>query len=156
MARTGTFAIGASMVLALAAGSALGQTTKSVAGSYTLVKNTVFGEKARGTMILAPDGQYSLIVASASLPKIASGARNKATAQENKAVVDGSIAHWGKYSVDDGGKNLTFHIQGSTFPNWDGQTQKRALKVSGDTLTYIVAAPSTGGAPNDVVWKRAK
>jgi len=42
------------------------------------------------------------------------------------------------------------------FPNWDGTSSKRALKVAGDTLTYTVTAPSAGGPPNDVVWKRVK
>ena len=71
-------------------------------------------------------------------------------------VVDGSIAHYGRYTVDDGGKTLTLHIESSTFPNWNGTMQQRALKVSGDTLSYTVATPSTGGAPNDVVWRRVK
>jgi len=30
-------------------------------------------------------------------------------------VVDGSIAHYGRYTVDDGGKTLTLHIESSTF-----------------------------------------
>ena len=82
--------------------------------------------------------------------------RTKATDAENKAIVEGSIAHYGKYSVDDGGKALTFHVEVSTFPNWDGKPQKRMLTVKGDTLTYVVATPSTGGAPSEVTWKRVK
>ena len=73
-----------------------------------------------------------------------------------KAIVDGSIAHFCTYTSDDGGKAITFHIETSTFPNWDGTTQKRSLKVKGNTLTYTVTAPSAGGPPNDVVWKRVK
>ncbi len=71
-------------------------------------------------------------------------------------VVDGTIAHTGTYTIDDGGKTLTLHIQTSTFPNWDGTAQKRPFKVSGDTLTYTVAAPSAGGPAAEVVWKRVK
>lgn len=44
----------------------------------------------------------------------------------------------------------------SIFPNWDGATMKRALKVSGDQLTYTVTTPSAGGPANDVIWKRMK
>ena len=47
-------------------------------------------------------------------------------------------------------------VSTSAFPNWDGTAQKRALKVAGDELTYTVTAPSAGGPPNDVVWKRMK
>src|SRR5438445_190672 len=92
----------------------------------------------------------------AEMRKIASGSRVKATPEENKAVVDGSIAHAGRYTIDDGGRSITFHIETSTFPNWNGTTQKRPLSLKGDLLTYTVATPSAGGAPNDAVWRRAK
>jgi hypothetical protein len=89
-----------------------------------------------------------------ALAKIAAGSRTQGTPDENKAVVHGSIAHTGRYTIDDGGKSITFHIETSTFPNWNGTSQKRALKLEGDTLSYTVTQPSAGGAPNDVVWKR--
>lgn len=148
-------------IAALAAFTALSvpaaaQTAKSVAGAYTAVSVPAFGDKPIGRMILTPDGHYSIVVARNDLRKIAGGARTKGTADENRMVVDGSIAHYGRYTVDDGGKTLTLHIESSTFPNWNGTMQKRALKVSGDTLSYTVATPSTGGAPNDVVWRRVK
>jgi hypothetical protein len=115
-----------------------------------------YGEKPRGQMILTPDGRYSIVLTRAEMPKIAAGVRTNATAEENKAVVDGSIAHSGRYTIGDDGKSITFHIETSTFPNWDGTTQKRPLKVSGDTLTYTVLTPSAGTPPNDVIWKRIK
>jgi hypothetical protein len=90
------------------------------------------------------------------MAKIAAGARTKGTPEENKAVVDGSIAHTGRYTIDDGGKSITFHVETSTFPNWNGTTQKRPLTVKGDMLTYTVTAPSNGSAPNDVTWRRVK
>ena len=153
------FALG---VLAAALGSTalvapvMAQSTKTVAGTYSPVKVEAFGDKPRGQMILTADGHYSIVLSRAEMPKIASGTRTKATAEENKSVVDGSIAHSGRYTIDDGGKSITFHVETSTFPNWNGSTQKRPLTVKGDTLTYKVMAPSAGGAPNDVTWKRMK
>jgi hypothetical protein len=132
------------------------QTMKSVAGTYSVVKVSAYGEGARGVMNLTPDGHYSIMLARATLPKIAGNARTKGTAEENKAIVDGSIFHFGTYTIDDGGKSITFNIKASSFPNWDGTSQKRAIKVSGDEFTYTVTAPSAGGPPNDVVWKRMK
>jgi hypothetical protein len=129
---------------------------KSVAGTYSVVKVEAYGPNARGMMVLTPDGHYTINLARATLPKFAANARTKGTADENKAVIEGSIFHYGKYTIDDGGKSITFHVQTSAFPNWDGTTQKRALKVAGDELTYTVTAPSAGGPPNDVVWKRMK
>ena len=133
------------------------QTMKSVAGTYTLVTNKNFGDNPRGRMILTPDGYYSNTSSVATLPKVAAGNRQKGTAEENKAILDGSITHYGRYTIDDGGKTLTMHIEGSSFPNWEGTTQKRPLRVSGDQLIYTVATPSTGGAATpDIVWKRIK
>ena len=60
----------------------------------------------------------------------------------------------GAHTVDNGGKAITFHIETSTFANWNGTSQQRALKLEGDTLSYTVTQPSNGGAPNDVTWKR--
>src|SRR4029077_12403517 len=97
-------------------------------------------------MILTPDGRYSIVLTRAEMPKIASGARTKATVEENKAVVDGSIAHSGRYTIEDGGRATTSHIETSTFPNWNGSSQKRPFSVKGDQLTYTVATPSAVGA----------
>ena len=142
--------------LAMLAGDVFAQSVKTVAGSYAPVSVPAFGDKPRGTLILGADGRYALIVTRATMPKIASGIRTNATAEENKMVVDGSIAHYGTYTIDDGGNAITFHVEASTFPNWDGKPQKRPLKASGDTLSYTVTAPSAGGGPNEVVWKRIK
>jgi hypothetical protein len=154
--RTTLTAISTALLLAAFVAPASAQSMQSVAGTYSLVTNPNFGDQPRGQMILTPDGRYSSVTARSRLPKIAAGNRMKGTAEENKAVLDGSVTHYGRYTIDDGGKTLTMHIEVSSFPNWDGTTQIRPLKVSGDQLTYTVPTPSAGGAPNDVVWKRIK
>ena len=62
------------------------------------------------------------ISAIAIITKIASSNRATATPEEAKAVVVGSIAYFGKYSVDETSKVLTVDIQGSTFANQIGNT----------------------------------
>ena len=148
-------AVGLSFAV-FAAGANAQATMKSVAGSYSAASVPALGDKPRGMLILARDGNYALIVGRAQLSPVAAGTRNKGTDAENKALVDGSISHYGKRSIDDGGKAITFHVEMSSFPNWDKKPQKRVLKSTGQTLTYTVAAPSTGGAPNDVSWRRIK
>ena len=138
------------------AGNVAAQTPKSIAGTYSPAKVEAFGDNPRGQLILTPDGRYSIVLSRAEMPKIASGSRTKATSEENKAVVDGSIAHTGRYTIDDGGKSITFYIETSTFPNWNGTMQKRPLSLKGDLLTYTVATPSAGGGPGDVTWRRVK
>jgi hypothetical protein len=52
-------------------------------------------------------------------------------------------------------KTLDFHVEGCTFPNWDGQDQKRFVTVTADELKLTVPAATIGGT-NYLVWKRAK
>ena len=77
------------------------------------------------------------------------------SADENKAVVQGSIAYFGTYSVNEADKSFAVQIEGATFPNWTGTAQKRGLSISGDDLTFFTAAGSSGGS-NEVKWKRVK
>ncbi len=144
------------LTLALPARDAAAQSMKSVAGSYTVASVAAYGPNARGRMMLGADGRYSIVLARATLPKFASNSRIKGTADEYKGVVEGSIAHYGTYTVDDGGKAITFNIEVSTFPNFDGTSQKRPFKVAGDLLTYTVTTASAPGPAADVVWKRIK
>jgi hypothetical protein len=166
--RTTLVAFSASLMLSALvapAGDAAAQDAKSLVGTYTLVsaettdasgkKAPTFGPNARGSLIFTPNGRYALQFTSATLPKIASNSRAKGTAEENQAIVAGSLAHFGKYTVDEKDKAFTFHIEASTFPNWDGTAQKRPFTRSGDELRYGTAAASGGGRA-DQVWKRVK
>ncbi len=153
------------LALAVPAGDAAAQSAKDLVGTWTVVsadnidasgnKTPVFGPNARGSLIFDSNGRYSLNLARASLPKFASDNRTKGTAEENQAVVAGSLAHFGKYTVDEKDKAFTFHVETSTYPNWDGIAQKRPFTVSGDELKYGAAAASGGGRA-ELVWKRAK
>ena len=170
MNRFSTFAAATASLLLLAfafpAGDAAAQGAKSLAGTYTNVstsnidasgkKSDIFGANQRGMLVLTADGRYMIIIMRASLPKFASNSRLKGSAEENQAVVTGSIAHFGKYAVDEKDKTITFHVESSTYPNWDGAPQKRPFTLTGDQFTYKVAAVSGGTGSGEVVWKRVK
>ncbi len=152
--------------LALAAGDAVAQSAKSLVGSWAIVssetidasgkKTPTFGPNPRGSLIFTPDGRYSLFIAQASLPKFAANSRLKGTADENKAIVSGTITHVGKYTVDEKDKSFTFHVESGTYPNWDGTAQKRSFTVAGNELKYSNPAASSGAGSADLVWKRSK
>ena len=91
----------------------------------------------------------------ANLPKFASSNRATGSADENKAVVGGSLTHFGTYVVNEADKSLTYRIESATFPNWDKTDQKRSFVITGDELKYTVPAGSAGGT-GTVTWKRAK
>jgi lipocalin-like protein len=150
--------------VALAAGDACAQTTKDFVGTWTLVsavteqggtKTDTFGPNAKGILVVDANGRYVIAFARADLPKVASNNRTTATPEENKAIVVGSLTHFGTLSVNEADKTFTFKIETATFPNWDGTEQKRPFTITGDELKYTVAAASGGGSAT-VVWKRAK
>ena len=140
--------------------------TQKIQGSWTLVsiyneedgkKTEVFGPNPRGSMILTADGRFLMILMNASLPKFASHIRTQGTTEENKAVVRGSIAYFGSYKVADEKEHMVIlRIEGSTFPNWDGQEQKRFMTVIGDEMQYTNPTPAVGDGTNYIVWKRVK
>jgi len=105
------------------------------------------GPNPRASLIFTSNGRYSLYISRASLPKFAAGNREKGTADENKAVVGGVISHIGRYTVDEKDKTFTFHVESSTYPNWDGTAQKRPFTVSGDELKYTNALLRAVDAP---------
>jgi hypothetical protein len=138
---------------------------QQIQGSWILVsiyneqdgkKIDLYGPNPRGSIILTPDGRFIYIIMRASLPKFAANNRMKGTAEENQAVIQGSHATFGKYTVaSNKEQTVNVHIEGSTFPNWDGQDQKRVMIVSGDELKITNPNATTGGT-NYMVWKRAK
>lgn len=153
--------LGASGVSAQDKGSALAQGSWNLVALYNETdgkRTEPFGPNPRGTMLLTPDGQFSMILMRSSLPTFASNVRTKGTVEENQTVVQGSVAAFGTYTIaGDKDQILNLHIVGSTFPNWDGQDQKRPMTVVGDELKVINPTPSIGGGgTNYQVWKRAR
>jgi len=157
---------GAAVLAASFSHPAAAQSAKALVGTWAPVsavvteasgaKTEVFGPRPTGMLIFTADGQYAVVVRRDELPKFAANSRAKGTAEENRAVVTGSIAHYGRYTVDPREGTVSFHIQGSTYPNWDGMTQKRPFTVKGDQLTYKVPAPSVTAGSGELVWKRVK
>lgn len=51
---------------------------------------------------------------------------------------------------------ITFRIQTSTFPNWNGVEQKRPFSLAGDELKWTTTPAASGGGLGEVVLKWAK
>jgi hypothetical protein len=153
-------------VLALAsqAQAQQGSFGKEIEGTWNLVSNfneqdgkkvAIFGDNPKGVVIFS-GGRFSFVMMKAGLPAFASNNRTKGTPEENQAVVQGSIAYFGTYSVlSEKDKTVTLHIEGSTLPNWDGQEQKRVISVTGEKMNLVNPFASVGGT-NYVALTRAK
>jgi Lipocalin-like domain len=145
----------------VASGNLCAQTIADLAGTWSPVSNVnesggtrtdTYGPNPKGILMVDSKGHYVLALARAGLPKVASNNRVTATAEENKAIVGGSIFHTGTILVNASSKTLTFKIETSTFPNWDGTEQTRSFTIAGDELTYV--APGSSGGTVTAVWRR--
>lgn len=152
------------LALSLAAPKTFAQATSDLVGSWSLVSLTVtksgneveaLGPHPHGQLIFGSDGRYVLVGLRADLPKFVSENRLTGTAEENQRIVQGHVAHFGTYSVDPAEQVIVFHIQNSTFPNWNGDVQRRPFTLEGDRLTYITPG-SFGYGASKVVWQRMK
>lgn len=172
MNRLSTFALTTMALLFLGVappwGGAVGQQKslkEQVVGTWTYVavdivrpdgsRVPLYGPNPQGVASFDGNGHYQLLTARAGLPRFAVNDRMQGTAEEYKAVVQGSIAHFGRYTVNEADKTITFQIETSTFPNWNGTEQKRPFNIVGDELTWRTPA-SSGGGTAEVVLKRAK
>jgi hypothetical protein len=152
---------------ALFTGGAVGQTAKDLVGTWTWVsvdltradgtKTQPFGPSPKGYVIFDSNGHFAYLLARPNRPKFAANNREQGTPEENKATVLGTLAYSGRYSVSDGGKTLTFHIEASSYPNAEGVDQKRSITLTEDELKWTNPAPTVaGGGTAQTVLKRVK
>jgi hypothetical protein len=113
-----------------------------------------FGPTPAGRLVFTSSGSYVSVNTNPNLPKFASNNRATGTADENKAVVQGSIAGFGTYDVSADGKTLTMRQESGTFANRNGGEEKRPLTLAGDEMKYTTAA--TVGGSSELVYKRLK
>jgi hypothetical protein len=142
-----------------------GDAAKQIVGMWKLaaVTNTKdgvtkagssFGPTPAGRLVFTASGNYVSFNTNPNLPKIASGNRATGTADENKAIVQGSIGSMGSYAVSPDGKTLTMKQESGSFANRNGMEEKRPLNISGDEMKYTTAA--TVGGSSELVYKRMK
>jgi hypothetical protein len=114
-----------------------------------------FGSNPKGLAMYDSGGRFSTILLRNDLPKFASNNAMTGTPEENRAIVQGTNATFGTWSIDDQDGALVSQIEGSTFPGWDGQRQRRTLSITGDELRMCVGGAQIGGTAC-AIWKRAK
>src|SRR3954471_17177510 len=99
----------ASVIISLtAAPRAAAQSAQDLVGTWTLVsvvavqdgaKIETFGPNPSGTLMFDSNGRYALIFLRNDLPALASNNRMVGTLDENRAIAQGAIAHFGNYRV---------------------------------------------------------
>lgn len=155
--------------LALAAGSVIAQPKsikEQVVGSWTYAsvdtirpdgsRTPTWGTHPVGLWMFGNDGHFVFLVGRAGVPSFASNSRTTGTAEENKAVVQGSVATFGRYEINETDHTFTLDIEYTSYPNWNGTQQTRPFTIIEDELKYSVSTASAGDGRVEVVLKRAK
>ena len=160
------------LALGLGASAAVAQPAKTLreqlVGTWSFViaeittadgkKTLPFGDKPKGMLIFTADGHFSQVHVAGDLPRIAGNNRLGGTDADHKAIVHGSLALFGTYTVDEEKKTLTFKIEASTYPNLQGVAQTRTI----DTLSADEFRNTNRTTSRDVpavatnIYKRAK
>jgi len=115
----------------------------------------LFGPNPSGSLIITPNGHFSLQIIRYNRPRFVASDRLKGTADENKAAFQGMFTEFGTWVFDEPSKTLTLRVEASSYPNLDETTQKYTVTAlnPNDVLTYTVANPETGNLPLTVAWK---
>lgn len=162
--RRGSAWTAAALAAALAAPAFAQSTAAQLHGHWNLVSIEDHGPDgsrtanpmSKGLFIYDPSGRYAVQIFRPDLPRFAANARAKGTDEENRAVVAGSLSHFGTYQVNEADGTFTLFPEASTFPNWTGVKQPaRKFKVEGDTLTIVNPAPSSAVGTTYLTLKRA-
>ena len=132
--------ITALLALALSGGAAAAQPASlkdGIVGSWNFViaevtapdgkKSFPFGETPKGILIFTADGHFAQIHVAGDVPKIASNNRLTGTAEEYAEIMRRSLSVFGTYTVDEGNRTVTYNITSASFPNWQGESQTRAI-----------------------------
>jgi len=81
----------------------------------------------------------------------------KGTAEGIRANYEGYVSYYGSYEFDNENGFIIHHVEGSLFPNWEGQGLKRFFELSGNRLKMNTPPTLWGGGGEVVatlIWER--
>lgn len=162
----------ATLIVAVALGTAIPGAVfaqqglkEQIVGTWTPVSQYVdqdskrlepFGANPKGMVVYDGNGRFVLVSQRATLPRFESNNRMAGSPEENKAIVQGSIAYFGSYSVDEKEQKINIHYDGSTYPNWDGEDQVRLIAINGNELSIVSPVSAVGGGSVHLLLRRTR
>ena len=116
-----------------------------------------YGTDPRGFHIFERNGRFFAMMARPDLPKIAASDPQKATPEEARAIMAGSIAYYGTYTVNEAERMVVLRMDATTFPNQLGRDlPRRIVSVTANEMVYANPDATTGGGQIQLSWKRAQ
>jgi hypothetical protein len=136
---------------------------EQLVGTWAFVSSTgkladgspVWGTNPQGILSFDANGRVFTILVRSDLTKYASNNRMQSTPAEDKATVQGAIAYFGTYTVNEADRSYTNHVDGSSYPNWKGTDLKQVVEsITADELKIRNPVPSYGGPPTLLTYRR--
>lgn len=160
-------AAGAAVMAFSSADPAVAQPSNKVVGTWRIVSATVvgvdgttsypYGPEPKGMLVFTSDMHFVEFLHDPRIPRFKSNERGGGTDEENRAVMAGTLALYGRYTVDADGNFSGNTVEGSSFPNWIGDvrtTNELSMVVEGDRMTENFQRP--GGAKVTIIFERAR
>lgn len=120
-------------------------------------RKPIFSPKPSGTLMLASNGRYAMMIVDPDRPKKWSAkSRAGASVEELASAARGLVAQFGEWSVDENAKMLIRKSEGALNPTATGREQRVPITVSGDELRTTDKASGVTGGGAETVWRRMK
>lgn len=144
-----------------------GTPTEQIVGTWALVSNVnvkndgttfePFGSNPKGVLTFDAKRHFSLILLRPGRAKYASNNRLQGTPEEDRDTVRNTLSLFGRYSVNEADHSFMLEVEGSSFPNWEGEARTYVIKsLNGDDLKYTSPPTSTGAGYAELTWKRVR
>jgi hypothetical protein len=118
-------------------------------GSEKLANGKTIVPWASGNLMLDSTGHVAFFLVGKDRPK---------TVANPSVPIGPVIAYYGTYTVDEPTSTLTYNVEASTSPAFDGAVRKQKVVLSGDMLTTTGSPVKTSDGEIIPIneWKRAK
>ena len=116
------------------------------------------GQGVQGILMYDPSGWMSLQIIDPERPKFATNDWMSGTPEEAKAALDGLMAYYGTFELNEHKGTVVHHIQGSSFPNWCGIDREQSFELKGNYLTLMTVPTALSGEQvvGHLSWERIR
>jgi hypothetical protein len=143
----GVVAIAAvSMVSAAHAQTARTPVGQAFIGVYRLAVYAPHGEAPIGRIAYDGSGRMWAMITPPGLAPVS----NESTDQDFRAAMQGLIAYWGRYEIDESSGRVTHFVEAASNPAWIGDEFVRWYRIDGQRLTLSLNPNFT----NPLIWEK--
>jgi hypothetical protein len=116
------------------------------------------GQGVQGILIYDATGYMALQVIDPERPRFASEDWMSGTDAEIKSAWEGVMAYYGTFEVLEERGMIVHHVQGSSFPNWNGIDREQLFEFADERLKLLTLPMKMGGEQlvGQLVWQKVK